>query len=136
MRNTGLLALPDNPRYDSVKKRAAHPDEIVPRLREALAARTALEWEAGVRRERALRRGARARTCSMTRRCRPRRWSPPWNTPVGSYRGLASGIKFGDGAAPVPQAAPTFGQHSADVLADLGYAPEEIARLRALGVIL
>jgi formyl-CoA transferase len=43
---TGLMALHDDPRYDSVKKRAAHRDEIVPRLREALATRSALEWEA------------------------------------------------------------------------------------------
>ncbi|HEY1229614.1 MAG TPA: CoA transferase, partial [Ramlibacter sp.] len=43
---TGLMALHDDSRYDSVKKRAEHRDEIVPRLREALARRTALEWEA------------------------------------------------------------------------------------------
>ena len=43
---TGLMALHDNPRYDSVKKRAEHRDEIVPQLREALATRTAREWEA------------------------------------------------------------------------------------------
>ncbi|HEX7889665.1 MAG TPA: CoA transferase, partial [Ramlibacter sp.] len=33
-------------RYDSVRKRAQHHDEIVPKLRAALAARSALEWEA------------------------------------------------------------------------------------------
>lgn len=32
-------------RYDSVRKRATHHDEIVPRLRVELAKRTALEWE-------------------------------------------------------------------------------------------
>jgi crotonobetainyl-CoA:carnitine CoA-transferase CaiB-like acyl-CoA transferase len=43
---TGLLDLHDNPRYDSVKKRAEHRNEIVPRLRQALASRSALDWEA------------------------------------------------------------------------------------------
>jgi crotonobetainyl-CoA:carnitine CoA-transferase CaiB-like acyl-CoA transferase len=33
-------------RYDSVRKRAQHQQEIVPRLHTALAERTALEWEA------------------------------------------------------------------------------------------
>ena len=33
-------------RYDTVRKRAEHQQEIVPRLHEALATRTALEWEA------------------------------------------------------------------------------------------
>src|SRR3546814_13272649 len=40
-----MPALADNERYDSVKKRAAHADELVPMIRQGLAARTALEWE-------------------------------------------------------------------------------------------
>ncbi len=43
---TGLLDLATNERYDSVRKRAEHRNEIVPRLHEALRARSALEWEA------------------------------------------------------------------------------------------
>jgi crotonobetainyl-CoA:carnitine CoA-transferase CaiB-like acyl-CoA transferase len=39
---TGLLV----ERYDSVRKRAQHADEIVPKLHAALAGRTALDWEA------------------------------------------------------------------------------------------
>ena len=43
---TGLAQLAADERYDSVKKRAQRAAEIVPRLRAALATRTALEWEA------------------------------------------------------------------------------------------
>jgi formyl-CoA transferase len=53
---------------------------------------------------------------------------------VGSYRGLSRAIKFGDGGgAPPPQPAPTFGQHTDEVLAALGYPEAEIAALRAAG---
>ena len=38
-------SLANDPRYDTVRKRAQHAAEIVPKLREALHARTALEWE-------------------------------------------------------------------------------------------
>jgi len=41
----GLPELAADARYDSVRKRAQHRDEIVPRLHAALAQRTALEWE-------------------------------------------------------------------------------------------
>ena len=40
----GLPELVDNPRYASVRLRAQHHDELVPLLRQALAARSALEW--------------------------------------------------------------------------------------------
>ena len=42
---TGLHDLAENPRYDTLRKRAQHADEIVPQLHAALANRTALEWE-------------------------------------------------------------------------------------------
>ncbi|MEO7071728.1 MAG: CoA transferase, partial [Rhodanobacter sp.] len=43
---TGLDALAANPRYDSVRKRARYFSEILPPLHAALAARSALQWEA------------------------------------------------------------------------------------------
>jgi formyl-CoA transferase len=43
---TGLSELASDSRFDTVRKRAEHAGEIVPRLRAALQARTALEWEA------------------------------------------------------------------------------------------
>src|SRR5215831_9153454 len=42
----GLPELAADPRFDTVRKRAQHAAEIVPRIRAALAAHTALEWEA------------------------------------------------------------------------------------------
>ena len=36
---------------------------------------------------------------------------------------------------PAPTASPTFGQHSDEVLAGYGYSADEIAALRAAGVV-
>ena len=41
----GLGELADDPRYDSMRKRAAETPVLVPKVRDALAAKTALEWE-------------------------------------------------------------------------------------------
>ena len=42
---TGLHSLADEERYDSVRKRALHAEELVPLLRAKLSSRSALEWE-------------------------------------------------------------------------------------------
>jgi len=42
----GLGEVAQDERYDSVKKRAQHAAEIVPKLRQALSAKSAKEWEA------------------------------------------------------------------------------------------
>jgi crotonobetainyl-CoA:carnitine CoA-transferase CaiB-like acyl-CoA transferase len=45
-RKTGLDAFAASERYDTVRKRALHVDEIIPALHAALLSRSALEWEA------------------------------------------------------------------------------------------
>jgi crotonobetainyl-CoA:carnitine CoA-transferase CaiB-like acyl-CoA transferase len=113
---TGLMALHDDPRYDSVKKRAAHRDEIVPRLREALAARTAREWEAEF---------GDAVPCAASRTVADMFDDPqvqaeamlatlPHPT-LGSYRGFAQPWVYSRTPGPAPFAAPTLGQHSDEV---------------------
>ncbi len=113
---TGLMALHDDPRYDSVKKRAAHRDEIVPQLREALAARTALEWEAVF---------GESVPCAASRTVADMFDDPqvaaeamvatlPHPT-LGSYRGFAQPWVYSRTPGPVPFAAPTLGQHNGEV---------------------
>ena len=74
---------------------------------------------AGVRRRGAVRDGAaRSRTCSIIRKCSPKRWSPTIEHPtLGSYRGVARPIKFGRTPGPAPFAAPALGQDTQDVIA-------------------
>jgi len=115
---TGLAHLADDARYDSVRKRAQCAGEIVPQLREALLARTALEWEALFGDE---------VPCAAARRVEDMFDHPQvaaeqmvttvQHPVVGSYRGLTRPITFSRTPGPDPFAAPTLGQDNA-VLAD------------------
>lgn len=56
--------------------------------------------------------------------------------PVGGrYRTVAPGIRFSDAGTVVPRPAPIYGQHSAAILGEAGFAEDEIARLLADGVV-
>lgn len=133
---TGLSELADDPRYDSVRKRAEQAEVLVPLLRGALAQRSAREWEAVF--------GADV-PCAAARTVDEMFDHPQvlaedmvatlHHPGVGAYRGFAEAVRFGDAPPAAPFGAPAFGQHSAEVLAAHGYTPEEIARLRGLGVL-
>ena len=110
----GLPELAEGERYDSVRKRALHVDEIVPRLRAALAARGALEWEAIF---------GEAVPCAAARTvedmfdheqvlAEDMVATFPHPT-LGSYRGFTRPIRFDRTPGPDPFAAPTLGQHTA-----------------------
>ena len=128
---TGLAALAQNPRYDSVRKRAEHRDEIVPQLHAALQARSALEWEAHF---------GEAVPCAAARTVEDMFDDPQvlsegmvtrYDYPgVGTYRGFREPIRFGATPAPDPIAAPAFGEHSDTVLREAGWNDAEIERLR------
>ena len=132
----GLPALASNPNYDTLRKRASHADEILPQLHAALRARTALEWEQIF---------GEAVPCAAVRSIGDMFDHPQvlaneiittLNHPlVGPYKGFTKPIKFSETPGASSFAAPTLGQHSAQVLADHGYSAAEIERLRAQGVI-
>ena len=48
---------------------------------------------------------------------------------------LASPMRFGSASGAAAGAPPTLGQHSAEILGELGYSPQDIAGLRAKGAI-
>jgi crotonobetainyl-CoA:carnitine CoA-transferase CaiB-like acyl-CoA transferase len=133
---TGLSDLAADPRYDSVRKRAQHAGEILPRLHAALAARTALEWETVF---------ADEVPCAAARAVEDMFQHPQVlaegivgdfeHPTVGAYRGVTHPIRFDRTPGPVPYASPTMGQHSDEVLDEAGFSAEEIARLRAAGSV-
>ena len=132
----GVPELAADPRYDTVRKRAQHASEIVPRIRDALRERTALEWEHVF--------GEQV-PCSAVREVEDMFDHPQVQSEaiittyehplVGRYRGLSRAYKFGNGPASAPRPAPVFGQHSDSVLTQHGYSSDEIATLRAAGAI-
>jgi len=133
---TGMPELAGDPRFDTVRKRAEHAALLVPRLRAALQARTAVEWEALL--------GERV-PCAAARPVEDMFDHPQvaaegilasFDHPgVGHYRGVAHPVRFGAGPPPAPFAAPQLGQHSREILAGFGYSDEEIDRLRGTGVV-
>jgi len=133
---TGIPELAGDPRFDTVRKRAEHAALLVPRLRAALQARTAVEWEALL--------GERV-PCAAARPVEDMFDHPQvaaegilasFEHPgVGHYRGMAHPVRFGAGPPPAPFAAPQLGQHSREILAGFGYSDEEIDRLRDTGVV-
>ncbi len=134
-----LIGLPDlaiDTRYDSVRKRAKAADEIVPVIRKALNAHTALEWEAIF--------GEQVPCCAV--RSIEEMFSHPQvveqglvaemgHSTVGRYSGLRQPLKFSGASGAEPFEAPALGQHTAEILADAGYSAEEIETLRRSGAI-
>ncbi|MEJ8850413.1 CoA transferase [Variovorax rhizosphaerae] len=114
----GLPELAADERYDSVRKRAQHFTEIVPKLHQALAARTATEWEEVF---------GEAVPCAAARTVEDmfdneqvlaEDMVATFEHPtLGSYRGFTRPIKFDRTPGPLPFAAPTLGQHTAMVIA-------------------
>ena len=132
----GFPALAANPKYDTLKKRAAHADEILLQLHVALRARTALEWENIFGQD----------VPSAAVRSIGDMFDHPQvlaneiittldHPVVGPYKGFTKPIKFGNTPGPTSFAAPTLGQHSAAVLMEHGYSTQDIERMRAQGVI-
>lgn len=115
---TGLHELLGD-RYDSVRKRALHQAEIVPRLHAALAARTALEWETLFGDEVPC---AAARSVEdmfdapqVVAQDMVRHFEHPV---VGGYRGFTRAWNFGRTPGPDPFAAPALDQHGEDLRAE------------------
>ena len=132
----GLPELADDPRYDTVRKRAQAAAELVPRLHAALRQRSAIEWEALFGDE---------VPCAAARRIEemfdhPQVLAEQMVTRVphpvlGHYRGLSQAIKFGRTPGPEPFAAPLHGQHADELMSELGYDADEVQRLRESGAL-
>lgn len=132
----GLPELAADTKYDSVRKRNQHAGEIVPRIRAALATKTALEWET-IFGERVPCAAARAVEDLFDHpQVAAENLIDTYAHPlVGSFRGIREPIRFSASPGGKVRSAPTFGQHSAEVLADAGFSAEEIAKLQAQGVL-
>lgn len=125
-----------DPRYDTVKKRAANAAEIVPKLRAALATRTALDWEE--------RFGERV-PCAAVRSVEEMFDHPQVvaeglidtyeHAKAGRFRGFREPVRFGGEPAPTPRAAPLFGEHARELLLEAGYGAPEIDALLAAGAV-
>jgi crotonobetainyl-CoA:carnitine CoA-transferase CaiB-like acyl-CoA transferase len=125
---TGLQDLLQSERYDTVKKRATHVDEVVPRLHQALQAHSALEWEGMFGQD---------VPCAAARSVEDMFDHPQVaaeemittfdHSVIGRYRGFTGPIKFGRTPGPLPFAAPALGQHTSDLLGAIGRDADDSA---------
>lgn len=129
-RKTGLDELAASERYDSVRKRADHVAEIVPKLHAALQAHSALEWETLLGEDVPCAAARRIEDMFSHEQVLAEDMIASFDHPlVGQYRGLKRSIHFGRTPGPEPFAAPTFGQDSDEALRESGYSNDEIASL-------
>ncbi len=132
----GLPELARNERYDTVRKRAEHADEIVPQLHQALQTHSAIEWEElfgdAVP-------SAAARPIEDLfdhEQVLAEELVTEFEHPIiGKYRGQAQSVKFSRTPGPACFAAPTFGQHSDAILEEVGCSEDERRTLRDQGVV-
>lgn len=133
---TGLQDLAEAPHLDSVRKRAEHAADILPRLHAALARHTALEWEVIFGDD---------VPCAAARKVEDMFEHPQvlaeqmigtiGHAQIGPYRGVLRSVTFSRTPGPAPFGAPTLGQDTDAVLAECGVPAAEVRALRDKGVL-
>jgi len=132
----GKPELAQDPRCASMRSRAEHAAELVPIVREALAAKSALEWEEIF--------GERV-PCAAVRTIEDMFDHPQVlaeglvttleHPAVGRYRTMTKPVKLSDTPGPEPTGAPVFAQHTDEVLGEFGFTEAQIAALRDRGAV-
>jgi len=134
---TGLDELTDDPRYATNPDRVRNRDTLRPRIEKALATRTSAEWTellgaAGVPAgpvnsvPEALRHPQVAARDMVVELEHP---------VAGTLKTLGSPIKLSGNPPSIQRPAPVLGQHTDEVLAELGFGGDDIAALRAKSVV-
>jgi crotonobetainyl-CoA:carnitine CoA-transferase CaiB-like acyl-CoA transferase len=133
----GAPELLDDPRFSNGSERLKHRPELTQELEKHLAARTADEWlevlaAAGVPAGPVL----NVEQCFANEQVKTLPVVAEVEHPVlGRERVLASGVNLERTPPCIHSAAPEYGAHTDEVLRELGYSADEIARLRAEKVI-
>ena len=125
----GLDGLANDPRFATNPQRVAHRHEIVAELTRAIAQRTLAEWLGAIERARVP--GGAVRSISEVFGHAPFAIQTHQHPTIGTVRTVRSPIGL-DGTHPTASSAPPLlGQHSEEVLAELGYEGEQLATLLA-----
>jgi len=127
---TGLEDLAEDARFDTVRKRAENADYLIGRLRAALAARTADEWERLFGQQVPSARVRAVEDMFDFPQVLAQGFIGEFEGAAGRYRALANVLQPGGSQA---RPSPGFGEHSEEVLREQGYDEARIEALRAAG---
>lgn len=136
-RTLGLDAWLDDPRLQTMVGRHTHKAELIARITERLAARTAEEWETVFERADI--------PCTRVRAV-PELLADPQaavngtlgtaaHPGLGTVRQLGVPVRLTETPGAPPGPPPALGEHTDAVLLEAGYRADEIERLRAIGAI-
>jgi crotonobetainyl-CoA:carnitine CoA-transferase CaiB-like acyl-CoA transferase len=125
----GQDALPDDPRFTRNRDRVANREALLAVLKPVLAARSTAAWRTAL--------GAAGVPCGPVRSVREALASPQAEArgmvvEADGVRMVASPVKLGDR---VPTRPPALGQHTAEVLEEIGIGQEETSALAREGVV-
>ncbi len=133
----GLPELVDDPRFDSNPQRIANRTKLIPLIERALASRGSVAWADELSRV-GIPAGPINNVAGALEHpqvtARDMVVSAEHPT-AGTLRMTASPIKLSRYTATVRRPPPTLGEHTDDVLGELGYSATEIATLRDEGVV-
>jgi crotonobetainyl-CoA:carnitine CoA-transferase CaiB-like acyl-CoA transferase len=133
----GVRELGANPLYDSNTKRAARSEELTAILAPLLRQKTTLEWETLL-----LEKGVPCGAVNNYHQffndsqVTAMEMNPVVeHSIIGPMRVVGVPVHFEKTPGAIQRAAPALGQHTADVLRELGYDAQRIAELKEMGVI-
>jgi len=133
----GLEDIRDDPRYCTNRDRVAHRDEVRQHLEERLAARSVAQW-CDLLAQAQIPSGPIYDVPQMLQdgHMRARGFVVEQGHPTaGALRTLSCPVHLSDTPASYRLPPPLLGQHTDQILGELGYSPEEISRLRQAGAV-
>ncbi|MBW1708837.1 MAG: CoA transferase [Deltaproteobacteria bacterium] len=128
----GLEELLSDPRFENFEKRAENDESLVELLSEAFKTRTADEWVAGLEEEDVpVALGQMAEELPYDQHCLENKIFDEREYPVmGNVRAPGIVPLFSEMSGIIRRRAPLFGEHTEEVLAELGYTSERISELK------
>jgi len=136
-RAIGIEDLEDDARFNSMEARAEHCEELIGIIDEILITKTMKQWEKIFRKHNCIYgRVASPTEVTTDPQAIANDFFPNLCLPAIEAKTIATPVRFCQNPASVRAPAPEIGQHTEEVLLELGYSWEDISGLKEQGIIL